>query len=58
MNFTLIVSYALIFLGMIPSLMSEKIRLNSYWVRRRYYLAAILANLAGITLLTINFIIK
>jgi hypothetical protein len=56
MNIFLLLSYVLLFVGMIPSYMSEKMRLMSYRKRRSYYLLAILANLLGITFLTIELI--
>ena len=56
MNIFLLLSYVLLFVGMIPSYISEKMRLMSYRKRRSYYLLAILANLLGITLLSIELI--
>jgi len=56
MNIFLFLSYVLLFVGMIPSYISEKMRLMSYRKRRSYYLLAILANLLGITLLSIELI--
>jgi hypothetical protein len=56
MNIFLLLSYVLLFVGMIPSYKSEKMRLMSYRKRRSYYLLAILANLLGITLLSIELI--
>lgn len=58
MNLVIFLSYILIFLGMIPSFMSEKLRLMSYRKRRGYYLLAILANLVGMILLAINLLNK
>jgi hypothetical protein len=52
MNIPLFIAYLLLIVGMIPSLLSERLRLQTYRIRRKYYIFAILANLAALVILT------
>ena len=52
MNNSLFIAYLLLIVGMIPSLLSERLRLQNYRVRRKYYIFAILVNLVALVILT------
>ena len=52
MNNPLFIAYLLLIVGMIPSLLSERLRLQNYRVRRKYYIFAILVNLVALVILT------
>lgn len=52
MNISLSIATILLFLGMVPSFMSESLRLKPFRVRRRYYIFAILVNLVALVILT------
>lgn len=52
MNIPLFIAYLLLFIGMIPSFMSESLRLKPFRVRRKYYIFGILINIIALIILT------